>query len=146
MAWRWTDANYAVLPKVILAQIRPIETRDASSLFEKSERFLDGYNLSNKTFQSIIRFRADVSIEVGRSWLRKQVADLDTTVFISWSPDMAVETSWTIFTEFWDDFCYPGSDDVLIWPDSERWALFYFHEEEFQFGNRCSRTEAQKTV
>jgi len=38
--------------------------------------------------------------------------------------------------QYWDDFCYPGSDDVAISPEDDSWLLFYFHEEMFEFGQR----------
>jgi len=137
-AWRWTDADYAVLPEATLAQMQPIEQREAERLFQSSLRFLVRDSLSPQEFTTIVRHSADVPAEVGRSWLREQQPDLSAQVVVSWQQDAAIRTTWEIFTAHWDDFCYPSSDDVIVWPESERWALFYFHEQEFQFGQRPS--------
>jgi hypothetical protein len=50
-------------------------------------------------------------------------------VIVSWDRQLAVFTTWGVFCHYWDDFCFPISHDVLIWPVSEHWALFYHHEE-----------------
>ena len=36
-----------------------------------------------------------------------------------------------LFLTHWDDFCYPSSDDVFMWPNDLSWVLFYSHEEVF---------------
>ena len=136
LAWRWTDADCAVLPDDTLAQMHPIEQREAERLFHKSSGFLVGDSLSPQEFTTIVHHCADVSVEAGRRWLREQQSDLSSQLFVSWQQDAAIRTTWEIFTAYWDDFCYPASDDIIVWPESERWALFYFHEQEFHFGQR----------
>jgi len=51
---------------------------------------------------------------------------------------LAICVSWGVFCEYWDDFCYPASDDVAIWPLSQEWFLIYDHSEKFFFV-RCGR-------
>ena len=51
---------------------------------------------------------------------------------------LAICVSWGVFCQYWDDFCYPASDDVTIWPLSEEWFLIYDHSEKFFFV-RCGR-------
>lgn len=136
LAWRWTDADYAVLPEDTLAQLQPVELREAERLFQRSQRLLVRDSLSPQEFTAIVHHSADVSVEVGRCWLRERQPDLSVQVFVSWQTDAAIRTTWEIFTAHWDDFCYPASDDIVVWPESERWALFYFHEQEFHFGQR----------
>src|SRR5438046_819950 len=108
--------------------MQPIEQREARHLFQKSLHFLVRDSLPPREFTTIVRHSADVPTEVGRSWLRDQQPDLSVQMFVSWQQEAAIPTRWEIFTEYWDDFCYPSSDDVLVWPESERRALFYFHE------------------
>ena len=136
LAWRWTDADYAVLPDDALAQMEPMEQREAERLFQRSLCFLARDTLSPQEFTCVVRHSADLRAEVGRLWLREQRPDMSTQVIISWQQDAAIRTTWEVFTAYWDDFCYPHSDDVSVWPESERWALFYFHEEEFHLGRR----------
>ena len=136
LAWRWTDSAFAVLPDDVLAQMQPIEGREAEHLLQRSSQLLACDQLAPHEFATIVRHSADVSAEVGCRWLRERQPDLSLKVLVSWQRVSAVRTTWEIFTAHWDDFCYPSSDDVLVWPESERWALFYFHEQEFQFGRR----------
>jgi len=46
---------------------------------------------------------------------------------------LAIETTWSIFTEYWDAFCYPSSDDVTVVPVTGSWRLVYYHYEQFEF-------------
>jgi hypothetical protein len=75
---------------------------------------------------------ADGSADV-RSWLRRIQPDMRVSVYVSWSEDLAIETSWSIFTEYWDDFCYPSSDNVTVVPIGGIWQLVYHHYEQFDF-------------
>ncbi len=65
-------------------------------------------------------------------------AGVSDVVTVAWSPECALRTSWEIFTDYWSDFCYPSSDHVAVLPESDRWALFYDHEEQFEFVPRPS--------
>lgn len=71
-----------------------------------------------------------------RRWLRRVQPDSHVRVYVSWSKDLAVEMSWNIFTEYWDDLCYPSSDDVTVVPVSGTWQLVYHHYEQFDFITR----------
>ncbi len=124
LAWRWTDNRHAVLSKDLLSQLHPLEAGPAQIAFERAQSFSRGFG---KTYS------ADSPSEDVRAWLRERCDDSSEIVTISWSSNCALRTSWQIFTAHWSDFCYPASDDVTIWPDSQNWALFYYHEEQFEF-------------
>jgi hypothetical protein len=128
LIWRWTDSRHSMLPEPVLSQLQPLGAQEARLAFEHV-----------KSFQQFpgIKHTADVSDGEGCSWLRNQHGGLADIVTISWSIDWALRTSWQIFTEYWSDFCYPF-DDVTVWPDSERWILFYHHEDRFEFIQRRS--------
>jgi hypothetical protein len=134
LAWRWTDSRYALLPESTLAQIEPVDLSKAEYLFRHSLRLLGRDCLSPEVFETVTRSRADIPIEAGCAWLRAQQPDLSARIYVSWEASIAVQTTWEIFSGYWDDFCYPSSDDVVVWPESENWALLYHHEQEFQFG------------
>lgn len=80
-----------------------------------------------------------------RDWLRARPVSGDTAILVSWrfSGD-AVIARWHIFCKYWDDFCYPSSDDVIIWPLSGAWALEYRHFEEFCFAERMELAQGDK--
>ncbi|HWQ91126.1 MAG TPA: hypothetical protein VN673_05605 [Clostridia bacterium] len=66
-------------------------------------------------------------------WLRRVQPDLHARIYVSWTKQLAVETKWDIFTEYWDDFCYPSSDDVTVVPVVGEWQFIYQHYEQFDF-------------
>ncbi len=127
LAWRWTDSLHAVLPRAVLLQLQPMEPHDAQRAFERARV------LRLRVQDPRVAHSADITAAEGRDWLREQHGGLHDTVIIVWSSDCALRTTWEIFTDYWSDFCYAASDDVSIWPESELWALFYYHHEEFEF-------------
>ena len=136
LAWRWTDPKYALLPDSVLAQMQPIEADEAARLFTHSLTLAGEDGLAPDVF-NITTVRAEgLSPEAGCEWLRERQPDLSVRVGVSWDRHTAIRTTWGVFTGHWDDFCYPSSDDVLVWPESESWALRYHHEQEFQFGRK----------
>jgi hypothetical protein len=47
--------------------------------------------------------------------------------------------------KFWDDFWYPGSDDLTVVDQSFAWALLLWHESEAFFGDNRNRPERRRT-
>lgn len=136
LAWRWTDSSYALFSNSTLAQMEPVKLGEAEDLFRQSLQFLSHDYLSTEVFESVTRTGANICTNDGCAWLRKQQPDLSVKVSVSWDKDIAIQTTWEIFSAHWDDFCYPSSDDVVVWPESKYWALLYHHEQEFQFGKK----------
>jgi hypothetical protein len=122
LAWRWTQASHSVLPAEVLADIRPLSAPEAAGV----------QTVAPVGSASVVSHSAPDSGDV-RRWLRRVQPDLHMLIYVSWSKDLAVETSWDIFTEYWDDFCYPSSDDVTVVPVSGTWQLVYHHHEQFDF-------------
>ena len=60
-------------------------------------------------------------------------------VLISWDARTAAMTDWELFVAHWDDFCYPASDDVTVFPLGGEWVLCYHHYEVFQFRQTALR-------
>lgn len=73
--------------------------------------------------------------ENATSYLVKLQIDGDEEIYVMWRSDTAIIPSWNIFLGYWDDFCYPSSDDVLIAPIIGSWRLQYLHEEIFIFNH-----------
>lgn len=127
LAWRWTDARYAVFPADVLAQLSPYSADEASRLFERVKA------LSRSEEPAALRISADSPQEQVTAWLRAQQPRLAEEVSVCWSGDTALQTRWSTFIERWDDFCYPSSDDVTILPITGSWMLMYHHWHEFEF-------------
>jgi hypothetical protein len=127
LAWRWTDARYAVFPPDVLAQLCPCSPDEASHLFKRAMA------LSRSEDPTARRISAEGAPEQVSAWLQAQQPRLSEEVFVCWSVDTALRVSWSTFVERWDDFCYPGSDDVTVLPQSGSWMLLYHHWDEFEF-------------
>lgn len=124
LAWRWTQPSHSVLPPEVLGDIRPLSAADAALVSSAAP---------SRTASAVSHAASDTdTVEVSR-WLRRVQPDLLARVYVSWNEELAVETSWGIFTEYWDDFCYPSSDDVTVTPVSGTWKLIYHHYEQFEF-------------
>lgn len=122
LAWRWTQPSHAVLPVNVLAQIRPL-TRSEIALLDASATSEGGPTSSCSAEQS----------HIVSTWLRRVQPDVFARVIVRWNEELAVETTWEIFTNYWDDFCYPSSDNVMVTPITGTWQLAYHHYELFDF-------------
>jgi hypothetical protein len=137
LAWRWTEEKHTLLPENILSQMHPLNAFEAESLWERTSQFLACDGLAEEVFEEVISLDTSAfTPEVGRDWMRKLQPDPKVEVCISWDQRTAIRTTWKIFTSYWDAMCYPASDDVVIVPDSEDWALYYYHEETLHFGRK----------
>ena len=72
---------------------------------------------------------------LAKVWLRSVQPDTVAKVRVLWAEEVAVQTEWGVFSEYWDDFCYPSSDDVIAIPIVGNWELRYHYYEEFDFGS-----------
>ena len=138
LAWRWTQTSHAVLPDHVLAQMRPIEAADAIGLYQQSRAFADQEGLDDDAYVVNENLSKNLSKQAGCQWLREQQPDLSTAVVVLWDSATALRTTWEIFTAYWDNFCYPSSDHVLVWPASGSWVFFFHHGEVFQFGRKAA--------
>jgi hypothetical protein len=124
LAWRWTQATHSVFPAKVMAQITPI----VQEQFEQLDEKMLGAPESIATNL--------ISTEDVQQWLAHRPIDPETVVTVRWSRELAVVTTWSIFAEYWDDFCYPSSDDVDVVPVTRDWLLQYHHWEAFDFRYR----------
>lgn len=136
LAWRWTDEKYALLPDNVLSRIIPQTNEQAAHLFKDSLRFCGTDGLDEKQFSLIQIITKDVEPALVSEWLIACHNNAETTVFLSWQPNIAVSTTWGIFAQYWTEFCYPASDDLNVWSEANSWMLLYHHEELLQFGRR----------
>lgn len=136
LAWRWTDERHALLPESALARIAPQSNKQAAHLFKESLQFCGNDGLDEKQFSLVQIITKDVEPARISEWLIACHANAETTVFLSWQPSIAISTTWGIFAQYWSEFCYPASDDLIVWSEANSWMLLYHHEELLQFGRR----------
>jgi len=137
LSWRWMNESYALLPDAVLARIHPLDEEQAAMLFNESLEHCVADGLDESKFSlSRIDTSGVLSLKISQ-WLFDRHNDRETEAFVSWQPDTAVKTTWGIFATYWNEFCYPASDDLCVWPESGAWVLLYHHEEQLQFGMRA---------
>ncbi len=134
LKWRFTDDKYNQLPDEDLSLIFPIAKKRADEYSKNSLRYLDNACLLKSEFGEIDSFKISNDYEEVISWLNAKQIDPETKIIISWDESNCVMTYWSIFCKYWDDFCYPSSDDILIWPSSVDWILYYGHHEILEYG------------
>lgn len=130
LAWRWTKPTHAVLPADVLARIRPLTVEAAVAVgADASARCRATPGVDER-----VSAAADaVDPNVVRSWLAALPIPPTQTILVSWANHLAVCTDWSVFLAYWDDFCYPSSDDVSIWTPNAAWTVCYDHDEFFAF-------------
>jgi hypothetical protein len=131
LAWRWTDPKYTVFPDSTVKKLIPLDNKVASDIDKKIRTFYDGPKLKRKLLYSWQRYDAENSCS---SFLEGLEIIDETIIILSWDIDTALKTNWSVFRTYWDDFCYPVSDDLTILPEDESWLLAYFHEQVFEYG------------
>ncbi len=140
LSWRFTNPKYNQLPQADLSEIRPLNEKTAKSLAQHARDFVDNSGLVKDELSSVISCRTFIDTVDPRSitqWLFDRVPPIDQPILILWLLlKDAIITKWRLFPKYWNDFCYPSSDDVLILPVTAYWILFYSHEEIFEFGIR----------
>ena len=134
--WRWTDSRWNKLPPDALSSIQPLSESKARELCQYSLAFEDQSGLMESLFESTTRINTSGDEAEIRQWLINRSPDLNRTVVVSWDNELAALVRWEVFCEYWDDFCYPSSDDVMIFPQSGEWMLSYSHDEYFIYGER----------
>ena len=129
LEWRFTDDQTNLLPSEALQQIHPLPI-DIIYMIRDKVYFPDSRN-QNPHWQVDGSFDASAVRDSVEQWLHSQVTDNSTRVIVFWWSNDAVLTTWDIFCRYWDNFCYPSSDDVAILPLDEQWEIAYHHEEVF---------------
>lgn len=140
LRWRWTNPRWKVLPAPDLAAMHPLSVDKASEVFARTKPLFVRQDSARRRRESarddfrssVTEIRAERDSSEVDVWLQSLAAD-DESVIASWDRHTAVLTTWRVFRTYWDDFCYPGSDDVAIVPLSGEWLLWYHHEERFIF-------------
>ena len=140
LSWRWTDPKWNQLPEAALQRISPLTRAKAKELWRIEGHFVlsDGPRVNMFECSPWIDASVDTAdaFEKVRDWLLGHFSDREQQVIVSWDKDTAVVASWGVFCDYWDDFCYPASDDVSVFPVSFDWVLFYQHGERFVFGKK----------
>ena len=130
LIWRWTDEDHNVFPDEILQRIKPLKNDKAHEVNEYASNNFYEKKETTKTC------RTSGDEQYVQNWLFSLPINSSDEIIISWDNETAVLTDWEVFSEYWDGFCYPTSDEVAIWSPSNKWVLLYEHSEYFTFSER----------
>jgi hypothetical protein len=122
LVWRWTKSSYAKLPEHVLCELHPLDIESVQKLTaDRLIHFPVGAT----------RYNSSVNDKSARQWLR-QLSISSQRVTILWNKETAITLPWLVFCEYWDDFCYPSSDDADLFLASDQLFLRWNHYEVFE--------------
>lgn len=142
--WRFTDPKYVQLTPAELARVHPLSPT-ASSAAHRAILTLIGERESPSPAVAIVsgmQFDASGDPHDARVWLERVLHGRHCQVVVSWDADTAVVTTLPLFIKYWDDFCYPSSDDTTIIPFDLSWIVQYRHWEVLSFATRVRDANA----
>lgn len=129
LKWRFTDKNYSLLAPEDLSKIRPLEKESASIVWRQSIKLSSEGNYPSLNNAEYIECADHQSVQ---KWLQSKLQGEE--IIVSWDSEVAVITTPSMVSRYWDDFCYPASDDVTIWSENKQWVVCYSHDEKFWYG------------
>jgi hypothetical protein len=130
LRWRWTDEKYCLMPEDDLSKINPLTPEAAKITFDTALRLIeetqivvDGESIETSLDRGAVKVFLTSRLPEGK-------------IIVNWGQDTSVIMDTTTFIKYWDDICYPSSDDVSVWSEDESWLLQYYHFEKFSFIKR----------
>jgi len=147
LSWRFSDPRYDKLPPTDLAEINPLAPKDARQLWAmiSQANLVHDMSLSTGPLPRVAHTRIEDVGESGgedpriREWLNRLGIECRERVWLSYQPDVAIETAWEILVQYWSAFYYPGSDDLTVVGRCFNWVLFFSHEEEIFFNAKSEK-------
>lgn len=128
--WRWDDVHNPNISKSEKAQIKPISEFESKRLNKVIDYFEIEDNLNkdyNQTDWISANCENEEKINSFRKKLCRNLKPWNENVIISWNRRTTLKTTKEIFVKYWDDFCYPSSDNVTIISEATNWIMIYNH-------------------
>jgi len=137
--WRWDFAHNPTMSTEEREQIKTFSEIESKRLNKVIDYYESEYNL-RKSFESTDWFLSSSETELKKKKFadnfRQLSQNYNENLFISWNRTTCVYTTKEIFIKYWDDFCYPSSDDLTIISEFTNWVYFYRHYEVGIFWKR----------
>jgi len=114
-------------------EVLPLNDVDALAAYRLSEHFSSRtrYGLNETVFQHIERLDVEEPNQNSRQWLAERLGEDE--LLLTFAKDEVFQVPASFFLDHWQDMFCPSRDDVVILPIGGGWALFYCHEDEFEF-------------
>jgi hypothetical protein len=131
LTWRFWPSETGVAAEARRARVHPLTPGAAARVLVHASAVIEGVEDSQHAELRDLSERALVEV-----WLGALPVSPVQVVIVSWDRDTAVQTDWQFFCRYWDDFCYPSSDDVTVTPHGGDWQVSYEHFEVLTFYRR----------
>ena len=133
--WRWTDLKYCQFSEKELSKIQPLVADTAKQYYKKISSLLENNDFSpSKNIFNKIEYIDNYQFEEVKNWLKTRITQKE--IILSWFEDIAIIVDVNLFISKWDDFCYPSSDDIIIYSEDKDWIILYHHSEVFWYGEK----------
>jgi len=133
LKWRFTDSKYYELPKEHLDQLKPLSLEGAKFLNNHIGQLHNEVPFTAKFFRVVDQI--DIADESeARKWLYGRGLPFEKNVFLTWNAKTAMIAPWKLVVKYYNEFYYPGSDDLTVFDQGLSWALLFYHEDEIYFG------------
>ena len=130
--WRWEKTHNPGISDSEKAQIEPVSEIESKRLNKVIDYFEIEDNLRNDFIETdwmSANSENDEKIDAFRNKLTSILDTWDENVIVTWNRTTTLKTTKEVFLKYWDDFCYPSSDDVTIISEETNWVMFYNHIE-----------------
>ncbi|WP_107037520.1 hypothetical protein [Brumimicrobium mesophilum] len=132
LSWRWEKSHNSIISDFEKDQIIPVSEMESKRL----NKVIDFFELEDDLSKKFINhdwIRATSDHEDNIALFRKKITSIlepwTENVLITWNRGTTLKTTKELFLKYWDDFCYPSSDDVTIISEETNWVMFYNHVE-----------------
>jgi hypothetical protein len=89
------------------------------------------YGFDPSAVRSIERVSSETDV---KTWLQERVLRSERVIVV-FGRDAVCRLPTSTLVEQWRDIFLPSRDDAFIIDESHQWALFYCHEDEFEFAH-----------
>lgn len=137
LSFRWTE--HTRLPASHLARIKPLKRSKSEDAWRFSLMLRQPKAQDGRPADSLYANIESLNVakgDAGSAWLQGRLGQDQSPIIVCWNAFSAVETDAQVFAQYWDSFCYPASDDVVVFPMHLEWLVTYWHEEHLFFGRR----------
>jgi hypothetical protein len=144
LSWRWGQKHNPNITGEEKQLIVPYSEEESKRLNKIIGYFEVESNL-RKDYEEFDWISASIDIKENiqkvREVLSRHFSDCSPEVIISWDRRTCISTNKEIFFKFWDDFCYPSSDDVTVISTDTGVILKYNHIEVIKIWRRKTNTQ-----
>lgn len=132
LSWRWQKSHNKFITEKEKSLLSPLSEIESKRLFKAIEHWKHKIKINDDYSESdwmMASSESDLKVKEFRVKLEKSLNAYKENVIINWDRRTTLLTTKNIFTKYWDDFCYPSSDDTTIISTELNWLIEFSHYE-----------------